>query len=168
LVQQSPRPRPAPQPPANGDYFFPPPPPTPGRTAQGRTNRPLNLAIGNDQNYTADAPRRNPSDQSSEIQVRGAQVGTEWVNGLYAWWLAHRYYPDEAARAGESGVVQIHLKVDRSGKVTAVDLVSRSGSVLLDAAAMSTWRNAKLAPFPANTPENSADIDLTVNYILTR
>jgi TonB family protein len=128
----------------------------------------MNLAIGNAQNYMGDAPRRSLTDASSDIQVHGAQVGTEWVNGLMAWWLAHRFYPEEAARAGESGVVQLRVKVDRSGKVTAVDLVSRSGSVMLDAAAMSTWRNAKLAPFPASTPENSADIDLTVNYILTR
>ncbi len=85
-----------------------------------------------------------------------------------AYWVAHRFYPPAAAERGESGLVRLHLKVDRTGHVTAVNIVSGSGSQMIDAAALGTWRGARLSPFPTNTPEDSADITIDLNYILYR
>jgi TonB family protein len=155
-------------PPANGDYFIPPPPPTGARTANGQTHRPLNLAIGPTDQYTADAPRRSTSDQQSDIRVIGAPVGDDWLRALHEWWDAHSYYPDDAAHRGESGTAQIHIHVDRSGRVEAVDLVTPSGSHALDAASMAPFRGANLPPFPPSTPQSDTDLVLTINYVLYR
>jgi periplasmic protein TonB len=128
----------------------------------------MNLALGPIERFTPDAPRRDPRDTQSDIQVTGAQVGSDWMHDLQSWWIAHRYYPEAAAMRGESGMVQIHMKVTRNGQVRSVDLMSPSGSVSLDAAAMGTFRGARLPPFPTNTPEDEADLTLTIQYNLIR
>ncbi len=156
-------PNPRPQPPrsadrGNGDYFIPP-------TSRGRA---IDQSIGPAQRYTMDAPRYNPRDRNSDIQVSGAQVGSDWIHDLQEWWYAHRIYPPGAGERGESGTVQLHLQVDRTGKVLSVEVVSTSGSKLLDTGALATFRGRNLPPFPVNTPENMADINLTIQYILTR
>ncbi len=153
----------------NGDYFSPRPTPSP-RPGQPRRGQggPINLAIGPVEQYTADAPRRNANDRDSDIQVTGAQVGSDWLSDLHKWWIAHRHYPEQAGENGESGTVQIHVKVDRTGRVLGVDLVSTSGSQWLDLGALGTFRGARLPPFPYNTPENEADLTLTINYQIIR
>jgi TonB family protein len=82
--------------------------------------------------------------------------------------MAHRYYPQVAAQRGEQGVVTVHMHINRSGRVTAVDLVAGSGSQFIDAAALGTWRGAQLAPFPTNTPEDEADITISMMYVIAR
>jgi protein TonB len=161
-------PRPRPTPPANGDYFIPPAAPTGGRTAQGLTHRPINLAIGPTERFSTSAPTRNAHDQQSNIQVSGAQVGDDWLSQLKEWWDNHSYYPDDAASRGESGTAQVHVVVDRTGHVLSVDLVTPSGSRSLDTASLATFRGARLPPFPASTPENQAELMLTIHYVLYR
>jgi TonB family protein len=110
----------------------------------------------------------DPDAAESMIHVRGAHVGKDWIALLHEWWEAHAYYPDQAVRRLEDGTVQIHLHVDRWGHVRLVELTSTSGSQWLDAGALAVFRNATLPPFPLSTPENDADIDLTIDYILVR
>ncbi len=100
------------------------------------------------------------------IHVRGAHVGKDWIEMLHEWWLQHSYYPQEAARLGEDGTVQIHVRVDRYGRVQEVGLESTSGSTWLDAGAQAVFRNAMLPPFPVSTPEPMADLDLTIDFVL--
>jgi protein TonB len=163
-----PRAAPAPKFPALGNYSFAPLSPQASPREQGRVGRSLNLAIGPVERYTADPPRYNPNDRSSDIQITGAQVGSDWMRDLQQWWIAHRYYPDQASVNGESGTVQIRLKVQRNGQVTGVELLSRSGSQWLDMGAIGTFRGARLPPFPVNTPQNEADVTLTIGYYLIR
>ena len=85
---------------------------------------------------------------------------------LAAWWRRHRYYPEQARRAGEDGSVGIRLQVDRYGKVASVEMNTRSGSQWLDLAALGTFRGAKLV-VPSNSGE-TVSVDLTINYILIR
>ena len=98
--------------------------------------------------------------------MHGAHVGKDWEELLHEWWLRHGYYPDEAARKGESGQVRIHVNVDRNGRVHLVELESSSGSQWLDMGAQATFRGALLPPFPPSTPEAQADLDITIRYML--
>lgn len=62
----------------------------------------------------------------------------------------------------------IHVHVDRYGHVSEVNIMSRSGSQWLDAAALAVFRNAVLPPFLPGTPEPAADLDIDIDYILLR
>jgi protein TonB len=118
--------------------------------------------------YTAEPPRRNPRDESSDIQVSGAQVGSDWLSQLSAWWVEHRRYPEDARQRGETGTVIIRFTVNRQGRTSRAEIVSRSGSMALDLQAVATFSNVRLPPFPFNTPENEATLTLTINYMLLR
>jgi protein TonB len=134
----------------------------------GRRGSAIDLSPGPLALNSRGEPPRAPHDADAAIRVTGAQVGADWIQALHEWWLRHRYYPSQALVNGEDGTVQIHLSVDRYGKVQGVEMRSTSGSQWLDMAALATFRGAKLPPFPSNTPEPRADLDLTIQYILLR
>ena len=94
--------------------------------------------------------------------------GPDFRRSLMAWWLAHRFYPPQAAAAGEDGDVHISLAVDRLGRVRDVQLNLSSGSTWLDMAGVSTWRGAQLIPLPDSMGRDNIMIDLTLHYILIR
>jgi protein TonB len=102
------------------------------------------------------------------VVVRGAQVGPDWIQLLDEWWAEHRYYPPQAAARGEDGIVKVHVSMDRDGTVRGVELETYSGSQWLDMGALALFRNAHLPPFPPGTPEEHADLDITIDYILIR
>ena len=79
-------------------------------------------------------------------------MDADWLSDLHLWWLQHRYYPQQAAMAGEDGTVVIQVVVDRYGRVHAVDLESRSGSQWLDMAAR-RYSAARPAPLSARDTE---------------
>jgi TonB family protein len=101
-------------------------------------------------------------------RAREADPGPDFMASLKTWWLAHRFYPPQAIEAGEDGDVQLSLIVDRQGRVTEVQLETRSGSMWLDMAGESTWRNAKLLPIPDSLGRDHLTIDLTLHYVLMR
>lgn len=119
----------------------------------------------------ANSPGPPPTDvgrSDPSIKVSGAQVGSDWIAMLHQWWEQHGYYPPQAAHAGEDGTVQIHVVVDRYGHVKSVELTGRSGSQWLDLGAQAVFRGATVPPFPPSTPENQANLDLTIRYYLYR
>ena len=122
-------------------------------------SRSLDLATG-----AARAPNR----QEAYFDARAARLGADWKDGLEGYWLRHRYYPRQAAEAGEDGQVQIELTVNRYGKVEAVTVQGRSGSPWLDLAAQAVWRGAQLAPLPAEVAGDRITFSITINYILLR
>ncbi len=85
---------------------------------------------------------------------------------MQRWWDEHSYFPEEAARLGQDGTVQLHVAMDRYGDVKSVEVESPSGSQWIDAAALAVFRHAHLPPFPQSTRENEADLHLTLQYIL--
>jgi TonB family protein len=101
-------------------------------------------------------------------RAREGDPGPDFMNSLKSWWLAHRFYPPQAIEAGEDGDVQLSLIVDRQGRVTEVRLETRSGSMWLDLAGQSTWRNATLLPIPDSMGRDHLTIDLTLHYVLMR
>jgi len=128
----------------------------------------MNLAIGKAERYVAEPPHRNPNDDSFDIQVTGAQVGSDWMRQLRLFWIEHRRYPQEAVINGDEGTVVIRFDVDRLGHVSNYEQLQSSGSRPLDLVTRATFANAKLAPFPYNTPENTATLIIRVTYGLIR
>jgi len=126
------------------------------------------MSVGRVDQYKADPPHRNANDRVSDLKISGAQLGSDWEHDLMVYWIEHRYYPPAAGARGQSGQVRLVLKVERTGQVSAVSITQSSGWPMIDAAALGTWRGAKLSPFPVNTPENSAEITIDLNYILYR
>ena len=135
-------------------------PPAPARPRTGPGSRAMDLALG--------APKAGPDRTEAFFDARARRIGADWASGLAAYWAAHKYYPRQAAENGEDGTVKVEIVVNRSGKVESVEVVAKSGSPWLDMAALSTWRGAQLAPFPAENPDPRATMTLTINYILLR
>ena len=133
----------------------------------GRRNT-IDPTLGADIANRVGAPPTDVNRPNASIKVTGAQVGTDWITMLHGWWAQHGYYPPQAAQNGEDGTVRIHVVVDRYGKVLGVELIGKSGSQWLDLAAQAVFRGATLPPFPPNTPEPRADLDLTIRYLLYR
>ncbi|WP_198383033.1 energy transducer TonB [Roseomonas sp. KE2513] len=114
-------------------------------------------------NLTANADAPN-----AQLRIRGANLGADWRSAFMAWLREHGYYPRQAAEAGEDGTAVVRFTVDRTGRVSGLQLIGRSGSIWLDAGAQALLRGRSVPPFPASTREDSAEIDLTINYILRR
>ncbi len=139
-----------------------------GNTASRASPAPRSSVASRAIDLSLGAPKPGPNKSEAFFDARAAKVGADWANTLAAYWRRHRFYPRQAAEKGEDGTVQVELVVNRLGKVESVEISSRSGSSWLDMAALSTWRNAQLAPFPAENTELRVTMTLTINYILLR
>ena len=84
---------------------------------------------------------------------------------LQAWWDVHGYYPRRAANGDEGGIVKLRLVINGDGRVWAANVSESSGSASLDLAAIKTFRDGFVRPFPDGTP--GAEIDLLLHYVLT-
>jgi periplasmic protein TonB len=128
----------------------------------------LDLSLGPQALNSSGAPPRSTHGLDASIRVEGADLGDDWIQQLHDWWDRHSYYPQEALLNGEDGTVQIHLVIQRDGRVTGIEMLSSSGSRWIDMAGESVFRNAALRPFPLSTPQPKADIYLSLQYILIR
>jgi TonB family protein len=161
----------------------PRPAPSPQRQALGTLGAPMDLNFGQASSrapaprgsagsraidFSLGTPKAGPNRSEAFFEARAANVGADWAQGLAKYWRDHRFYPQQAAENGEDGTVQVTLVVNRLGRVQSVEVKTRSGSPWLDMAAMSVWRNAQLAPLPAENPNPTITIPLTINYILLR
>jgi protein TonB len=101
-------------------------------------------------------------------QGKGHDVGEDWFNEVAAWWLRHRFYPNEAGRLNQQGDVELRLVVGRGGRVEAVDVEQRSGSPWLDLGALAVFRDANLPPLPPDVTDPNITVDFTIHYIIVR
>ena len=62
----------------------------------------------------------------------------------------------------------MRFTVDREGHVLEVQLVSGTGSTLLDTAVEQLLRGARLPAFPAEMPEAEVTVSLQIRYSLER
>ena len=122
--------------------------------------------LGKAEHVTPDPPRRNLNDKDFSVQVEGAQLGSDWLQQLHAYWAEHRRYPPEAVANFEQGELVIRFHVDRRGQVSNYEQLQSSGSKWLDLQTRATFANAKLPSFPFNTPENDATLTVHVIYQL--
>ncbi len=137
--------------------------PPPGHSGRGGINMGFSVPAP-----TREGPTGASSGGLDVRQTAGPALGRDWFGQLDAWWRQHRFYPNEAAERGEDGTVSLQIVVDPYGKVQAVAVQTRSGSMWLDSGALSIFRNAKLPPFPPGAEGGNATIDLNINYILVR
>ncbi len=161
------RPRPqAQQRPAPGAF----PPPIDLNFGRAASRAPMPRAAGSSRaiDLSLGAPKPGPNKSEAFFDIRAANIGADWTQGLAAYWRRHRYYPQQAAQNGEDGTVEIQIVVNRLGRVESVEIQRRSGSPWLDMAAVGTWRNAQLAPLPAENTDRTITIPLTINYLLIR
>jgi protein TonB len=133
----------------------------------GRNSGPIDFSLSPSTLNSRGEPPRGGSRMGS-VFVHGAQLGPDWKQLLDEWWAEHRYYPPQAAERGEDGTVTVRVSLDRDGKVYSVELESPSGSQWLDMGALAQFRYQHLPPFPPGTPEDHADLDITIDYILIR
>ncbi len=163
-----PRPRPAPLPPRQALGTLGAPMDLNFGQASSRAPAPRGSAGSRAIDFSLGTPKAGPNRSEAFFDARAANVGADWAQGLAEYWRRHRFYPQQAVENGEDGTVQVTLVVNRLGRVQSVEVKSRSGSPWLDMAAMSVWRNAQLAPLPAENPNPTITIPLTINYILLR
>ncbi len=100
-----------------------------------------------------------------ELTIKG-EIGADWKAALNRWVNEHKYYPDAAAEQGQQGEVTIEFTVDRDGNVTALRMLSGSGSPFLDQAWFGLFANNTLPPFPPGTKSNTLDITATMHFEL--
>ena len=142
--------------------------PAPELNRTARDHGALDLSLGPQALNSLGAPPHSSQGMDASIRVEGAELGNDWIQQLHDWWDRHAFYPQAALVNGEDGELQIHMVIDRDGRITAVEVVRSSGSRWLDIAGVSVFRNAKLRPFPLATPQPQADIYVSLHYILLR
>ena len=93
-------------------------------------------------------------------------LGSSWMAQLQEWWDLHAYYPLDASERNEDGTVKVHMLIHPDGKVWTIEVVSSSGSRILDEAGVEVFHNMYLRPFPAGTPAPQADVYVSLHYVL--
>lgn len=115
---------------------------------------------------TSAAPAGSTSASASAQQVTPTGLDPAWLEGVGAWLLAHRSYPEMARALGRQGTVVVQITVDANGHVEDVNVVRGSGSESLDHAAEALVRNARLPPFPADMKQPRQSVTIPVRYRL--
>jgi TonB family protein len=111
--------------------------------------------------------RKGPANISPFADIDTDEGGPDWRNALAAWVAQHAYYPEQARALGEDGDVKVRVVAQHNGRVTEVELISKSGSMWLDLALQSMFRDARIPPLP--TPGNEPiEFNFTMHYILRR
>ncbi len=161
---------------------------TPNPSTAGTFANPLDLDFGNSRERLA-APRLKaragsvasrsidlslgePKDDLNRRQLhfagRAKSAAAGWYEGLYQYWLRHRYFPPQALLRGEDGTVELELTVNRNGRVEGVTIKMGSGSEYLDMASVGSFRDAKLSPLPDEVEGQTVKVPVTINYLLLR
>ncbi len=98
--------------------------------------------------------------------VRGNHGNDDYIGEIVAFAEAHKYYPRQAAENGEQGAATLLITVRRDGTIKHLSWVTRSGSVLLDAAWFSVFHDNKLPPMNDDMPGQEYTFQFTLNYEL--
>lgn len=106
---------------------------------------------------------------SPAIQPRQtAIISPGWQSALGAWLQANKTYPDEARRRGDEGRAAVRFTVSRDGRVVDFQLLTSTGSAILDAAVERLLRGARLPPFPSGMDQEQVTVTLQIRYALER
>ena len=108
------------------------------------------------------APARVPAPRPSTTVSPGYEAL------LGAWLNDHKRYPESAREHGEQGRAVLHFAVERNGRVTEFSVIKSSGYPDLDAALEEMMRGATLPPFPADMPQPSIAVSVTIRFSLER
>lgn len=127
----------------------------PAATSDAMTPAPSSPAEGDDRAARPKAPaperpaRTAPQDRAATVLDRPVPS-----------------YPPEAYRAREEGTVVVKAQVDALGNASNVEIVSRSGSRILDRAAMNEVRKWKFSPAIMDGKTVTSSVQVPVDYRL--
>jgi protein TonB len=99
---------------------------------------------------------------------QAAAISPGWQSALSAWLHANKTYPDEARRRGDEGRAAVRFTVSRDGHVVEFQLLTTTGSPILDAAVERLLRGARLPPFPSGMDQDQVTVTLQIRYALER
>jgi protein TonB len=108
-----------------------------------------------------------PASPPHADEAHTAAIDGGWMRQVGAWLAAHKTYPDEARQRGEEGRLAVRFTMDRSGRVTDVEVVRGSGSPALDRAAVAMLQDAALPPLPKAMPQATVTVTVQIRYALT-
>ena len=97
-----------------------------------------------------------------------AAVSPGYASLLGEWLNSHKRYPESARERGEEGRAVLRFGVERNGRVTQFAVVRSSGYPDLDAGLEEMMRGATLPPFPADMPQSSITVSVTIRFSLER
>lgn len=117
------------------------------------------MSLGPASKGAADATPYADRDEDTE--------GADWRNALSRWVAQHAYYPDQARREFQEGDAKVHVIAEPNGRVTSVELIGKSGSMWLDLALLSLFRDAHIPPLPYGDKE-PLEFNFTMHYVLIR
>ena len=168
-----PPPPPEPQP-LPEDLPLPPPPapePPPLPLRRPPPPRPSATPTRPPPAQTAPAPAEAPPTQAASsagptVPTPQAMIAPSWQSALGAWLQAHKTYPEEARRRDEQGRATVRFKVDHNGEVLDVQLVSGTGSEILDDAVKRMLTGARVPPFPAGMDQDQVTVTVQLRYKL--
>ncbi len=171
----TPQPPPTEAPPAPTELPLPPPPapeppPLPARrapppraaTVPPRTARSAPAAAA-----PSEAPPGQtapPAAPAAPASAPPAPISPGWQRALAAWLEAHKTYPAEARRRGDEGRATVRFTVERDGQVVAVQVVSGTGSAILDDAVERMLRGARLPAFPPGMEQTEVTVMVQIRY----
>jgi protein TonB len=157
---------PLPPPPA------PEPPPLPARRTpppRVATVPPRIMRPGPAGPAPSDAPQTQtapPAGPAAPESAPPAAIAPGWQSALARWLEAHKTYPAEARRRGDEGRATVRFTVERDGQVVAVQLVSGTGSAILDDAVERMLRGARLPAFPSGMEQSEVTVTVQIRYRL--
>jgi TonB family protein len=141
-----------------------PPPPRGGVPRQSLPPGALDLSMGRvPQQRSVPA---DPNSSTSATYVEGSRPSGSWMGAFGNWAQRHIYYPPEAGRNGEDGMVTLQIVIERSGQVRSVTLKGRSGSRLLDLGAQSVFRNQFVPPFTPDMEGETTTLEVRMRYTI--
>jgi len=118
----------------------------------------IDMSLGPASKGTANPTPYSDRDDSRE--------GADYRNALSQWVAAHAYYPEQARRDGDEGDAKVHVLASPDGRVKEVELIGKSGSMWLDLALLSLFRDQRIPPFPGST--EPIEFNFTMHYVLIR
>jgi periplasmic protein TonB len=94
-------------------------------------------------------------------------VAPSWQAALLKRLQNYKRYPRSAQARGEQGVVLLHFKMDRNGRVLARRILRSSGSAELDGEVLAMIERAQPLPaFPASMTQDELDLTVPIRFSL--
>jgi len=94
-------------------------------------------------------------------------VAPSWQAALLKHLQNYKRYPRAAQTRGEQGVVLLHFRIDRNGRVLMHRILRSSGSAELDGEVLAMIERAQPLPaFPASMTQDELDLTVPIRFSL--
>lgn len=159
---------PLPEPPPPMDLKPPPPKPRPVEKRKPPQEKKPPAAAAAPQATPDQAPRATAPTQGATPEPPSAGLPT-WKGLLLRHLERHKRYPADAQRQRQEGVVYVHFRLSRDGRVLAARLERPTGVASLDQEGLDLLQRAQpLPPLPSDQPGESLELLVPVQFYLKR